>query len=97
MHYQLEGKTTMIKIYLVMKQIHRLVLYITTLFILFMSVTGIILKYPSFFSQKITFLDLGLTRYLHNEISLYFSASLIFMAITGIYMYIFPLLNSRNK
>lgn len=97
MYYLLAGKTKMIKIYLVTKQIHRIVLYITTLFILIMSVTGIILKYPSFFSQKMTFLDLDLTRYLHNEISLYFSASLIFMAITGIFMYIFPLLNSRNK
>lgn len=81
-----------------MKQIHRLVLYVTTLLILFMSSTGIALKYPSFFSQRLSFIDLGLIRFLHNEFSLYASIAFVLMMITGIYMYYFPLLQQyRNR
>ena len=80
----------MIKLYLLTKQIHRLILYVTVLLIAFMSVTGLILKYPTLSIHYLPFLDLGLIRYIHNEFSLYFIAVLFVMAVTGIFMYVFP-------
>ena len=65
----------MIKLYLLTKQIHRLILYVTVLLIAFMSVTGLILKYPTLSIHYLPFLDLGLIRYIHNEFSLYFIAA----------------------
>jgi hypothetical protein len=77
-----------IKLYIWSKTIHRLFLFTTTLFILLMSVTGIIMKY-SFFSG-LRFLDPVLIRNLHNEFSIYFVVSVSVMMLTGLYMYIFP-------
>ncbi len=80
--------------YLWAKKIHRLFLFLTSFLIIFMSITGIILKF-SFFSS-LSFLDLGLMRSLHNDFSIYFVISLGIMMLTGIYMYLFPLLRRRN-
>lgn len=85
----------MIKIYLLAKIIHRLFLYLTSFLIIFMSITGLLLKY-SFFS-RLPFLDLVLVRILHNDFSIYFVISLSIMMLTGIYMYLFPHLRARNN
>lgn len=85
----------MTKLYLWAKVIHRLFLYLTSFLILFMSITGIVLKY-SFFSN-LPFLDVGLMRFLHNDFSIYFVFSLFVMMLTGGYMYLFPLLRRRSS
>lgn len=85
----------MIKLYLWTKTLHRIFLYLASYLIIFMSFTGIILKYPFF--SRFTFLDLGLLRSLHNEFSIYFVVSLGVMMITGIYMYLFPILRRKRK
>lgn len=84
----------MIKLYLLSKTVHRLFLYLTTYLIIFMSVTGILLKYAIF--GRLPFLNLGSIRYLHNEMSIYFAISLGAMMITGIVMYVFPLTRKKN-
>ena len=83
----------MTKLYLLSKTIHRLFLYLISYMIIFMSVTGVILKY-SFFSDR-AYIDLGLIRYLHNEFSIYFAVSLGIMMLTGIMMYLFPLIRRK--
>jgi len=83
----------MIKLYLFTKLIHRLSLYATSFFVLFMSLTGIVLKY-SFF-KKFSSIDMGLIRYLHGELSIYFVAALGVMMLTGLYMYLFPLIRQK--
>jgi hypothetical protein len=73
------------KIYLWLKTIHRIFMYATTFLVIIMSGTGTILKFP----LKFRSLDLAYIRFLHNELSIYFTISLFLMMISGIYMYIF--------
>jgi len=79
------------KIFLLSKKIHRLLVLAISVLILFMAATGAMLKYSGFFSKYLPFLNLGLVRYLHSSLSLYFTAVLIFMGATGLYMYFFTL------
>jgi hypothetical protein len=76
------------------RKIHRVfVLVITTLSVL-MAVTGIFIKYSSianFFN-----LDQSLLRYIHNELSPFFTFTLLLMAATGIYLYLFPYLKKKT-
>lgn len=79
------------KLYLLSRQIHRfLVLVISTLTVL-MAGTGLMLKYAQFFSKYLPFIDLGMARYVHNNLSPYFTGTLVLMAATGLYMYFFTL------
>ena len=87
----------MTKMYLLMKKIHRtLVLIIITLG-LFMVATGTLLKFPAFGAKYLSFLDLGQIRYLHNQISVYFTVALLLMMISGVWMYIYIWLQGRRK
>jgi hypothetical protein len=83
----------MIKLYLYSKKVHRVLVLIITAMTLVMAGTGIMLEYSvSFFG-----LDLGLVRYLHNKLSVYFTVVLALMLITGLHMYVFPVLNRHKK
>lgn len=78
------------KLYLFAKKIHRfLVLLISTIGIL-MAGTGILLKY------KPDFINLGSVRLVHNSLSPYFALVFLGMMITGLIMYIFPLIQKRQ-
>ena len=79
------------KFFLLSKKIHRLLVLAISVLILFMAATGAALKFSGFFSKYLPFLNLGLVRYLHSGLSLYFTAALIFMGATGLYMYFFTL------
>ncbi|MFA5831466.1 MAG: hypothetical protein WC878_06570 [Candidatus Paceibacterota bacterium] len=83
----------MTKLYLYSKKVHRVLVLVITAMILIMAGTGTMLEYSvSFFG-----LDLGLVRYVHNKLSIYFTVVLVLMMITGLYMYIFPVLNRHKK
>lgn len=84
----------MIKLYLFSKSIHRILVILISVVGLFMAVTGILLKY-TFLVTKLSFFDLGLIRYLHNNLSPIFVFLFFLMGITGIIMYIYPL--TRKK
>lgn len=76
----------MIKFLLLGRKIHRyLVLIVTTIFLI-MAGSGIIIKYPNYFS-KVGFIDLGMVRYIHNQLSLWLTFTLLLMAISGLVMY----------
>jgi len=81
-------------LYLLAKKIHRMIVLIIIVVGLLMAGTGTLLKY-SFVSEKLTFIDLGLIRFLHNNLSPVFSIVFLGMLITGFIMYLFPML--RNK
>lgn len=81
-------------LYLLAKKIHRMLVFVIIVVGFTMSLTGILLKY-SFLATKFDFIDLGQVRYLHNNLSPFFSVVLILMILTGIVMYLFPL--TRNK
>jgi hypothetical protein len=78
------------KLYLWSKQIHRLTMFITSALVLVMAGTGMLLKYP-------IISDTGLIRRIHNNLSPIFGGALFIMMITGIYMYVFPLLKKRSS
>jgi uncharacterized iron-regulated membrane protein len=83
----------MTKLYLLSKVLHRVSLYFTSLLIVFMSLTGICLKYPQ---ANLFHLDMGLIRSLHSNFSLYFVLALFIMMITGLIMYIYPELRKHK-
>lgn len=78
---------------ILVRQIHRkLVLVISALGVI-MLITGFAMKYP------LTFLAMGIdplaARKLHNLTSTFFSIVFALMGITGLYMYIAPLLRKK--
>lgn len=81
------GNITMTKLFLFSKKIHRLLALVVSVLGLFMMVSGIFLKYPVFVMNNLKFIDLGLVRYLHNNVSVIFSITLFLMMATGLLMY----------
>lgn len=81
----------MTKIYLWSRKIHRVFVLIVISLSLVMAVTGLALKYA------LTWFDLGLVRYLHNQLSPFFGLALFVMILTGGFMYLFPWLNRQKS
>lgn len=71
-------------------------MFLTILLIFLMAGTGTALKYPNF-AVKIPSVDIDSVRMLHNNMSPFFSISLFVMMLTGVYMYVFPLLRSKQN
>ena len=84
----------MINLYVLSRKIHRILVLIISVIGLLMAGTGIMLKY-TFISERLTFIDLGLIRFLHNNLSPYFAIVFFAMFITGLFMYLFPLLQKK--
>lgn len=85
---------TMINLYVLSRKIHRILVLIISVVGIIMGLTGILLKY-TFVATKFTFIDLGLIRFIHNNLSPIFSIVFMGMLITGLFMYIYPL--TRKK
>ncbi len=81
-------------LYLLAKKIHRFLVIIISVIGLLMAGTGTLLKY-TFISKKLTFIDLGLIRSFHNNLSPYFVVVFLGMLITGLAMYLFPMLKNK--
>lgn len=73
------------------RKIHRISVLTVTALILIMGVTGALLKY-TFISENISLVDLGMVRYIHNNLSPFLSAVLMVMVVTGLIMYFSPFL-----
>lgn len=84
------------KLYLLAKKIHRYLVIIIVFLTMLMATTGGIMKYSSFFSD-FNFIYLGLVRYLHNQMSPFFSVVLFLMGITGLVMYFYPAVIARKR
>ncbi len=78
----------MTNLYILSRKFHRILVLIISVVGLLMALTGMLLKY-TFIATKFTFIDLGLIRYIHNNLSPVFSIVFFGMLITGIFMYIF--------
>lgn len=85
----------MIKLYILSKQIHRLLVFVMTILLLVMSITGLLLKY-TFIADKFPFIDTGYVRYLHNNTGPYFTVVLSVMLLSGLYMYLFLVLRRKT-
>jgi hypothetical protein len=73
-----------------MKQVHRFLALIILVLGLLMIVTGLLMKYTVFVASNLNFISLSFVRYLHNNLSTYFSVVLFIMIITGAWMYFYP-------
>lgn len=80
----------MINLYLLAKKIHRLLVLLITFLTVVMAGTGILMKY------SIAVIDLGMTRYIHNKLSVIFTVTLGLMALTGLLMYLIPYWRSKS-
>ncbi|MCL4374848.1 hypothetical protein M1523_03220 [Patescibacteria group bacterium] len=67
-----------------------------TLLSLVMAVSGMFLKYQNATARLMPFIDLGFMRYLHNRLSPWFGLALVLMAVTGLMMYVYPILQRRK-
>jgi len=86
----------MIKLIIFTRKIHRIFVLIIAVLSIIMALSGIILKY-SFISAKMTFLDLGMIRYVHNQLSPFFTIALMIMLVTGLLIYLTPWLNKITR
>lgn len=86
-------KTTMTKLYLFSKSIHRYLVVVISILTLPMAGTGVVLKFPE--SANTLRLDIGLARYIHSNLSALFTIALVLMMLSGIVMYLFPILKKK--
>lgn len=86
----------MTKLIIFTRKIHRIFVLIIAVLSIIMAFSGIILKYP-FISTKMTFIDLGMIRYIHNQLSPFFTIALMIMLVTGLLIYFTPWLNKKAR
>lgn len=85
----------MTKFYIFSRKIHRIFILVISVLTILMAGTGVLLKY-TFVAAKFSFIDLGLIRWIHNQMSLFFSITLVGMMLTGVVMYVFPLIQTSK-
>jgi uncharacterized iron-regulated membrane protein len=73
------------------RKIHRFFVLIIIALTAVMAFTGIAMKY------SLLTTDLAMLRYVHNNLSVLFTAVLVIMAVTGTYLYFFPWLMKRKQ
>lgn len=80
-----------------MKSIHRfLVILIITLGLVMLG-TGLTMKYPDFFLSTLPFIDLFSMRNIHNLVSVFFAIVFFIQMVSGLVLYLFPILQKRTK
>lgn len=79
---------TLSSLYLLSKKIHRWSLLVVMLLTVLMAGTGLLLKYPGLNDLLNT--KMGLVRYIHREMSTWFTIDLGIMTVTGLAMYFIP-------
>lgn len=83
-----------VKLYQKAKQLHRWLVLMITAAAAIMAWTGMVLKWP------VTFISWGVNvaamRTLHGQFSTVFAILLFIMVITGLYLYFFPLWQTRQ-
>jgi uncharacterized iron-regulated membrane protein len=87
----------MIKLYRYARIVHRVLVLVISALTVFMAGTGLLLKYPGFAFEHLSFIDVGQMRYLHNQLSLIFTILLLVMAVTGWLMYLLPVSMRRRQ
>jgi hypothetical protein len=82
------------KLYLLAKKVHRITLVVFVILGGTMASTGLLLKY--FRVALALKLNLSLIRELHSTTSTFFAVVFVFMAASGIIMYIAPLVRKKQ-
>ena len=85
-----------VKLYALLRKFHRILVLVVSTFIVFMGGTGLLLKYTFVTTKVLRFLDLNALRYLHNQLSPWFTFVLVLMAASGLYMYFFPMYQAKK-
>lgn len=90
---KMKGRMMMTKIYIISRIIHRILVVIIVISTIIMTLTGIVLKFNSL--SDLLKIDLTMIRFIHNNFSIVFSIILFFMILTGLIMYIYPILRKK--
>jgi uncharacterized iron-regulated membrane protein len=80
--------------YQLARAVHRYSMFGFLIAAVVMGTTGFFLKF-TFIANKLN-IDLALMRYLHNQMSLFFSIFLFLMALSGLTMYLYPILKNKK-
>lgn len=84
------------KIYLLAKQVHRLLVILISGLGAIMALTGLALKYPGPSAHFLPVLDFGIVRFIHSTMSTAFAIVLVSMILTGLIMYLVPWWQKRK-
>lgn len=87
----------MSKLYVLARKLHRLFVLAIVALGLAMTITGIFLRYPAFAEKIFPSLNLTLVRFLHNKLSVFFTITLALMSLTGLVMYLYPIILKRKR
>lgn len=82
------------KLYLNSRKLHLILVIPIAVLTLLMAGTGILLKYPQY---SFGFIDPNLIRYLHNQLSSFFTIFLGFMTLSGLVMFAMPYLRKMKS
>lgn len=80
------------KTYLASRKIHRLLVVFVTVLGLVMAGTGTVMRFPSLLPQGV-----GAMVEIHETVSVFFAAILVLQIITGLVLYVFPLIRKPKK
>jgi cytochrome b subunit of formate dehydrogenase len=80
--------------YLISKRIHRIIVFPLVILMLIMSLSGMVLKFPRVLGFAV---NPSFASYVHNQVSVFFSALLFGMAITGLVLYLYPIIKKRQS
>lgn len=81
---------------LFMRKVHRILVWFMAITGIVMGTTGLLLRYPTWVSAHWSAIDLVLVRYVHRNISTSFGIGLLLMILTGLWLYIAPVLVRRR-
>ncbi|OGK20188.1 hypothetical protein A2866_01650 [Candidatus Roizmanbacteria bacterium RIFCSPHIGHO2_01_FULL_39_8] len=86
----------MSSLYLLCKKIHRITMFIAVILILIMSFTGTFMKFPFLLAYFGLFTIAQLTQW-HSLFSPYFALTILIMLVTGVFMYLYPILKKEDS
>jgi len=79
------------------RKLHRYLVLIMLALLLVMAGTGAMMRYPRWFGWLPSWFTLSKARYLHGNVSTYFTIVVVIMALTGAYMYFYPLWQEHKQ
>jgi hypothetical protein len=80
-----------------MKSVHRFLVLLILVLGLIMMGTGTTMKYSEFFLTTMPFINLFAMRNIHNLVSVIFSIVFIIQLVSGIVLFLFPILQKQIK
>lgn len=88
-------KDILTKLNIFFRKLHRFMVIFIVILSIVMMITGTMLKYPLTSKNLVPFINLGIVGWLHSITSPFFAIVLSIMLITGVVMWVYPMLIRR--